>query len=107
MCSAQRRRICSNGLLSIWPGTPTPGPPCWGPPCPRSKNGSPRCLRRRNDRRSSPHAFERVLVVAHAVVHFAQEQVSFRVGGDAVDVEELAGVVPRVAADRSQQLQRL
>lgn len=46
-----------------------------------------------------PHAFERVPVVALPVVDFADKEVPFRVGREAVDMEELPRVVPRVPAN--------
>ena len=52
------------------------------------------------------HPFERVAVVAHAVVHFADEEVPLRIDGEAVRVEELARVVAGVAADVLDKLHR-
>ena len=41
----------------------------------------------------SPHAFECVFVVTLVVVHFAEEEISFRVGRNTVDMEEFARIV--------------
>ena len=51
------------------------------------------------------HPLERVLVVAHTVIHFAEEQVAFGIGGNTVNMEELTGIVPRVPAYRTDDFQ--
>src|ERR1700730_5174623 len=53
------------------------------------------------------HSFERVPVVTLSVVDLADEQVPFRVGCEAVRVEELPRVVSRVAANALDDLQCL
>lgn len=53
------------------------------------------------------HASECIFVVALAIVDFAEKQIPFRVGSDAMDVKKLSCVVTGMSANRRDNLQRL